>query len=298
MTSTEEVVIRGLPNIGNSCYFNATIQLCKLISSFNFKDDSNPQNSFIRDIQSIFQTEDQESEINKYMRLYGFIANNLRFQIGDQQDSCEVLQFIIDKYVDLIDNKDLLLSVFNQIVLCSNCDNYRICNEQKESMLISHELNNTTEEEIEFNQFLNNIVSIQEVDNINTECNCNSPKAKVQTIFTSLPNYLFINVGRCKYDTTKLYKKLKFVKEFTIDYPLDLKQSLNGTDTRKISRTYQLSGIIIHHGNSSHSGHYASIIKMNEDWIYCDDGMIGKVNIDNDMEYIQKNCFVLLYSSC
>ena len=42
---------KGLPNIGNSCYLNASIQLCKLISSFNFKDDNDIQNNFITDIQ-------------------------------------------------------------------------------------------------------------------------------------------------------------------------------------------------------------------------------------------------------
>lgn len=286
---------KGLPNIGNSCYLNASIQLCKLISSFNFKDDNDIQNNFITDIQSVFQSEDEQFEINKYMRLYSFIANKLGYQIGEQQDSCEVLQFILDKYVDLIYDKDLLLSVFNQIVLCSNCNNYRICNEQSESMIISQELNNRPNEDIEFNHFLNRIIDVQDLENHNTECNCDSPRAQAKIIFTKLPTYLFIKVGRCRYDTTKLYNRLNFVKEFVIDHPFDLRQSIIGKDMRKIENHYTLIGVLIHHGNSSHSGHYASIVKTDDDWIYCDDMMVGKVNIDNDMEYIQKNCCVLLY---
>jgi uncharacterized UBP type Zn finger protein len=288
--------IKGLPNIGNSCYFNSAIQLCKLISDFSFTDEDNEQNCFITHIQSLFQTENQE-EINKYLKLYSFVANNLQYPSGSQQDSCEVVQFILDKYVELIKNKNKLLSVFNQIVFCSNCNNYRICNEQKESMLISHELNNNPKEDIDFQELFANIISVHEVDNLNTECNCSSPKAKVQTIFTKLPEYLFIKVGRCQYDTNKVYKTLRIDKEFDIDYPLDLQKSMNGSDKRKLNKHYQLIGILIHHGNSSNSGHYASLVKLNDEWNYCDDGSISKVNFENNIEYVQKNCCILLYKN-
>jgi ubiquitin C-terminal hydrolase len=289
--------IKGLPNIGNSCYFNSSIQLCKLISGISFADENNEQNCFINDIQSLFQTENNQEEWNKYLKLYSFVSSNLEYPSGSQQDSCEVVQFILDKYVELNKNKNKLLSVFNQIIFCSNCNKYRISNEQKESMLISHELNNNSKEEIDFQEFFDNIISLQDVDNLNTECNCESPKAKVQTIFTSLPEYLFIKVGRCGYDTNKIYKNLKIVHEFDIDYPIDLEKSMNKTDMRKITNYYRLIGILIHHGNTSNSGHYASIVKMNDDWIYCDDGLISKINIDNDIEYIEKNCCILVYKT-
>jgi ubiquitin C-terminal hydrolase len=286
--------LKGLPNIGNSCYFNASIQLCRLISGFIFKDD-NEENFFIRDIQSLFHSEDQQNEINKYMRIYGFVANNLHYQIGEQQDSCEVLQFIIDKYVDLIYNKEKLLSVFNQVVFCINCCNIRICNEQKESMLISYELNNNTNDDIEFDQFISSMISVQNVEHINTECKCELPSAQVQTIFTSLPEYLFIKVGRCDSTTSKIYKKLKFSNEFDIDYPINLEKNIKGIDKRKVNSHYNLIGIILHHGQTSNTGHYSSIIKLDNNWFYCDDLLVRPIDIGNDIEYIQKNCCVLLY---
>lgn len=149
-----DTIIRGLPNIGNSCYFNSSIQLCRLISGFTFKDENDEQNAFIKDIQSVFQTENHQEEINKYLRLYGFVSKNMQYQIGSQQDACEVVQFILDKYIDLIENKNKLLSVFNQVIACLNCDTYRIVPEQKESMLISHELNNNLNEEMNSRSFL------------------------------------------------------------------------------------------------------------------------------------------------
>jgi len=287
-------MIKGLPNIGNSCYFNSSIQLCKLIKNIEFQDSNCTENSFIRDIQNLFENND---EISNYLKLYTYISSKLQYQQLSQQDSSEVVQFIVDKFVDLISDKNKLLSIFNQIIFCSNCSYYRICNEQKESMLISHELNNSSSDTIEFLDFFKNIISIQNIDNLNTECKCDSPKAQIQTIFTSLPEYLFINVGRCDYTTRKIYKKLLFNSDFNIDNPIHLENSIKGIDIRKKNNHYILIGIIIHHGETSNSGHYSSIIKHNEEWIYCDDLRIVKIDINNEMEYIQKNCCVLLYKN-
>ena len=60
-----EYTVKGLPNIGSSCYFNSSIQLCKLISDFSFKDENNSQNLFITDIQSVFDAENNQEELNK-----------------------------------------------------------------------------------------------------------------------------------------------------------------------------------------------------------------------------------------
>ena len=299
MSESHIISITGLPNIGNSCYLNSSIQLCKLITGTKFKDAEEKQNSFITDIQTIFQSENKDEEINKYMRLYTFIANNLQYQIGSQQDNCEVVQFIIDKYVDLIKNKSKLITRFNQVISCSNCDNLRICSEQKESMLISHELNNSSKDEIEFNDFFTNIITVQNVESINTECGCSSPTPKVQTILTKLPEFLFIKVGRCNYDTTKIYKKLKFNYDFQVDYPVNLQNYINGNDKTRRIKQYILVGIIIHHGDTSHTGHYSAIIRGNvsDRWVYCDDMRVVEINIEEQLEYIQKNCSLLLYKS-
>lgn len=296
-TFSSPLEIKGLPNIANSCYLNSSLQLCKLISGFNFKDDSNEQNSFVRDIQSLFTSENHQDEVNKYIKLYSFIAQNLQYQVGVQQDSCEVLQFIIDKFVDLFYNRDLLESVFNQIVRCINCSNIRICTEQKETMLISHELNNNPNDEIDFEQFISNITSNQNVETINTECNCDNPKGQVQTIIKNLPSFLFIKVGRCNIDTTKNYKKLKFTDEFEIEYPFNLERFINNKDNTKIIKRYKLMGIIIHTGDSSLSGHYTVIIKNNNEWFHCDDLSVNQIDIYSNLEHLQKNCSVLLYHS-
>lgn len=134
---------------------------------------------------------------------------------------------------------------------------------------------------------------------MNTECKCDSPKAQVQTIFTGLPEYLFIKVGRCQPDMSKIYKKLKFEPEFEIDFPVDLRNSIEGNDQRKVKRHYHLTGIIIHHGQTCDTGHYSSIINLQSNWIYCDDMMVKDIDMNspNDIEYIQKNCCVLLYKS-
>jgi len=298
MTSS---LVKGLPNIANSCYFNSSIQLCKQITSFNFKDDNDEQNAFVRDIQSLFSSDNNEEEMHKYIGLFKFVSKNLEYQIGVQQDSCEVLQFILDKYVELFSTKDLLESVFSQIVKCINCSNIRICSEQKESMLISHELNNNPNDEINFSEFFSNITSTQYVEGINTECNCNSPKGQVQTIIKYLPPFLFIKVGRCNPDTTKNYKKLKFSERFEIDYPTNLEKVLNNTEEslNKVVRVYKLRGIIVHFGQSSTTGHYVSIIKHDSDnnWYCYDDLSVQKFDLIQNIEQIQRNCCVLLYDS-
>ena len=297
--SKDTILISGLPNVGNSCYLNSSIQLCKLIRGIKFKDEEEKQNSFIVDIQTVFQSQNQEEEFKRYMRLYGFISNNLQYQFGTQQDNCEVVQFIIDKYVDLIKNKNKLITRFNQLVSCSNCSKVRICKEQKESMLISHELNNNPKEDIDFNEFFTSMITSQNMEGLNTECGCDSPVAKVQTILTKLPEFLFIKVGRCRYDTTKINKRLNFNFDFQLDYPVDLQNYINKTDSSRKIKQYVLVGIVIHHGETSNSGHYSALIRgsANDRWVYCDDMRVVEIDIENELEYIQKNCSLLLYKS-
>lgn len=295
-----EYTVKGLPNIGSSCYFNSSIQLCKLISDFSFKDENNSQNLFITDIQSVFDAENNQEELNKYLRLYSFICQSMQYQLGTQQDACEVVQFIVDKYVDLIQQdiyKNKLICSSKQIITCLNCNKYRFGPEDMESMIISQELNNSSNEEIDFKDFLISMISAHNINELKTECDCSSPIAQVQTIFTNLPEYLFIKVGRCKSDFTKIYKSLKFEYEFDIDYPINLEKSIEGTDTTKLNRHYELIGIILHHGESINSGHYSSIVRLQNNWIYCDDMMIRDfdMNSTTDIEYIQKNCCLLLY---
>ena len=86
--------------------------------------------------------------------------------------------------------------------------------------------------------FFRNIITVQNVENINTECGCSSPTPSVQTILTKLPEFLFIKVGRCKYDTTKIYKRLNFNFEFQVDYPVHLQNYIHGTDTQRKIKQY------------------------------------------------------------
>ena len=42
---------------------------------------------------------------------------------------------------------------------------------------------------------------------------------------------------------------------------------------------YDLLAVVIHHGATSHSGHYTAVVRDDDNWLLCDDSTVSKKNV-------------------
>jgi ubiquitin C-terminal hydrolase len=289
--------INGLHNFGNSCYFNACIQLLKPV--YEHLDDADDFYSFYYDYNNLK---------NKYLS----ICHKLKSS-GNAEDASETILILIDelntKYKNVCSLK------YNRLNKCNNCNNFKIYNEDSyeiNTILMSSELNYKNENDIiKFDKVLSNMLTKEHIDNDNIinnfkkefiNCNCNKNYLLTQLVLIDMPKYLFINVGRYRFVdqniTIKNKCNLLIYNKFQISTPISLKEKLlnNNNNNNNIYHKYRLIGLILHLGNNSNNGHYITIINNNNKWYYCDDMIINEINIfDLNDELIKKNSYLLLY---
>jgi ubiquitin C-terminal hydrolase len=295
-------MIRGLHNFGNTCYYNSALQLLMQLPILNTNFDTT--DSILNEMKLLYNNYISNLNIDSNLKkLYILCCNNNKYPLGSQQDSCEIVQLILDKIVDFIPNvKTDIRVLMNQLIRCNgdNCNNkYKICKDQQESMLISHALNEASNENnqtIRFDTFLQSALELSNCTNYKHECNCNNKERSIQTVLTDLPTYLFIKVGRCDNYLRKINRSLHLVNNFTLTTPKNLSELCETGHTENISHKYELNGIIVHYGSSLNSGHYVSYVKKDKKWFLCNDSQITEVNNFslNSNEILTNSC-VLLY---
>jgi ubiquitin carboxyl-terminal hydrolase 36/42 len=322
----DRITPTGLPNIGNSCYFNAFIQICKplayevltknllapLVEEVDDDADDTAKkrtenNKSMNRLLTVFRTfyEDyfQGGQLSKSYRDFYLTVNAIRkFTLGSQQDSSEGITLVTDLIKSNQSAKHNVTVAFNQVIECANCHTYKICDVQEEAMLFSNSLNMSVQVLTSFKEFLGNTLirnNFEPTDPNIFTCHCPNKKLTIRMVLTQLPKYLYINVGRYSNNGNKLTKRLEVANNFSVQVPCNLEDVVSKKNNAKIEHDYDLFGIVIHHGGSLHSGHYVAYIRDNvhsETWHYCDDSRITTMNNFNlQSSDIQANCTVLLY---
>lgn len=285
----------GISNIGNSCYFNAALQLCKIICNnildhTNFK---NPNDEYLLNLKNFY---DNPFDTNNLKSIYNMTCSNLKYRQGSQQDSCEVVQLITDKIKDNIVDKSNIVVKFNKLIKCDICSQYKICNNQNESMFISQSLIISNSNYIDFNNFISNVLKKESIQGYNFKCDCINPSIDIQVVLTDLPKFLVIKVGRCDNNLRKINKRLELANSFEITTPMDLKSRCENIEDYDVKHNYILYGMILHYGSMLNSGHYVTYIRQNNRWFLCDDSNVVEINDFNiNDQNIQNNSCVLLY---
>lgn len=296
-------VIKGLPNIGNSCYFNAFIQICNPLIDDLIKNNINRVEQSTNNLLNVvylfynkyFMT---DNIMDEYINMYKALNIKKNFSFKTQQDSSEMILLITDLLKDNKLTKSLVSVEFNQVIQCNNCLSYKICAKQIESMLISNTLMTSNNSVITFKEFLGNSLlknNFIPAPSDEFKCKCNEKTPTIRTVLISLPTYLYINVGRYDNNLRKIKKTLEIPDNLTITTPINIDDILSKKNNDKINNTYQLTGIVVHIGSVLNSGHYVAYIKKDTDWYYCDDLTVSKCDIQNKIDLIKQNCTVLLY---
>ena len=260
--------VNGLPNLGNTCYFNSTIQ--SLVLNKNII-------SLILSINEDFELKDfiknYHQGIIKMELLFEMIRKeNKNFRITRQQDASELLIMILDM-IEKKTNKIMFSGYFGinikQGIICTNCKN--VSNSNSQNNLLFLPIKDTLEE---------SIINFEELDFLkeDNKYHCDICKDK------------YIGIKKNKIDLNNLPLNVGIV----------IKRFENmRKDNRKIKvpleiKNRKLKSIIIHYG-SLNGGHYINITRMNNLWLLLNDSHREIIDENKALEMI-KDGYIFWYS--
>ena len=291
---------QGLPNYGNTCYINSTIQLLLSTQCFQhiltqIKDDSciitvyNDYKQFLKKVQTILPLLHihEPNDVHEFLTMY--ISNlhdhNKISMIDTETYSTSFYQRMKKKCNhDLYQEYSLLREcMFHQVINQIECGH---CN--KPSLNIASNI--TLDLEISDN---NNIQTLIQNHFSNYEfldgwkcskCNSVSYDSKSVRILWRIPELFFVCVKRFKYDSNRI-QKLRNNIEIPIEIDLE-----NSCLQKYTSYKLNLHGVINHLGTPN-NGHYNVDICDNKNrFIRLDDDIIHHVDTLDT-----KNCYVICY---
>jgi len=261
--------IKGIPNLGNTCYSSVMLQLL-----FSSKDL----------VKLIYKSSTDDKIILSLKNLiddYFFGTNNIindrvltifYYLLGcptTQQDASEYLEKLLNIISNINDNKINKLITINEY----DKDIYREIDRFKKEYILNIPLLNNLDKKINFNKNIwNNYFK--------------------NIILLSYPKYFFINISRNDGTGIKLNNDINNIwmeKKLTVDKYTNTFSLIGKSDIK-----YKLIAFGVHIGNRIKSGHWICYKLINNNWFYCSDSTFNEV--DNDIIKTElKQASILLY---
>ncbi len=253
---------RGFPNIRNSCYINAALQMMFHIPGIpTLINDSKLDNSTLTNLRLIMEAHSKPSINESTLKDYLVnLRNNLFLppfnfpgNITDQQDSHEFL----NKILDLLNWKPI--TVYKKLEKGSEVIN----NNPTSESIFSIGLDIGDSNKINFQKKINKYFEIEPVED--------KPGWKQAIKIITHPNHLIISLNRF----LNVHHKINGMVEF----PDNLEVTVEGVQ-------YKIIAYVNHHGNTLHAGHYTACVRFStsengSEWVEYDDHKKTISNFNN-----------------
>lgn len=267
--------MKGIYNIGNSCYLNSALQM--LFNSNTFREILK-----YTIFEKIIDTYDKSTIFNPtdIKKIVSSNNNNTNILFGntDQQDSYEFIIYLFDVIDKILGKNNILYKEFGikttNNIKCKNSN----CKKESDNISIELFLQLPITNELDLSDSYRTYKSIERLENDNAyfceKCN-KKVLARRKTITTKWPDNLIIVLKRFDYNMRKDNRQ--------INIPLVWRHG------------YKLKGGIIHIG-SYRGGHYIYFGEEDNNWFIANDTNISKINdIDEFMNNQGKQSYILYY---
>lgn len=309
----------GLYNInGVTCYINSLLQLLFLCNDFNneiieidrtkYKDKLNysltiAYKTIIKKLDNKYKTLKLTLFVNKFkdtyfaneqqdvheflIYLFEKISNEIKFPITNNNIK-NILSNVYSKkkYMNEIKNnyKDgysiidkYFNGLFEKNIYCNKCNHFN------KKIEIFNVLECSINNNLDLDSIIQNYFKPEKLDGYKCD-NCKEKNTSEKIIkCINTPKYLFIQLKKYDNFMNKLNVNIKFYEYLKlIDYSIK----------EKCNNFYKLKGIINHLGINMSSGHYTSMVNINNKWFMCDDTNINEIK---EEQIYNKNAYILLY---
>ncbi|CAH9084613.1 unnamed protein product [Cuscuta europaea] len=305
----------GLENFGNTCYCNSVLQTLYFCVPFreqlleyysNNKTPSDADENLLTCLADLFM------QISSQKKKTGVIApkrfvhrlkkQNEIFRSYMHQDAHEFLNYLLNELVDILEREsnagktDRENSSSENIVHANGAQkeplvtwvhkNFQgiLTNETRclccETVTARDETFFDLSLDIEQNSSITSCLkNFSSTETLNAEdkffCDkcCSLQEAQKRMKIKKPPHILVIHLKRFKYiEQLGRYKKLSY----RVVFPLELK--LSNTTVEDADAEYSLFGVVVHVGSGPNHGHYVSLVKSHNHWLYFDDENVEMID--------------------
>ncbi|CAH9099671.1 unnamed protein product [Cuscuta epithymum] len=305
----------GLENFGNTCYCNSVLQTLYFCVPFreqlleyysNNKTPSDADENLLTCLADLFM------QISSQKKKTGVIApkrfvhrlkkQNEIFRSYMHQDAHEFLNYLLNELVDILERESNAVKTDREN---SSSENIVHANGAQKEPLVTWVHKNfqgiltnetrclccetvTARDEtffdlsldIEQNSSITSCLkNFSSTETLNAEdkffCDkcCSLQEAQKRMKIKKPPHILVIHLKRFKYiEQLGRYKKLSY----RVVFPLELK--LSNTTVEDADAEYSLFGVVVHVGSGPNHGHYVSLVKSHNHWLYFDDENVEMID--------------------
>ena len=280
----------GLENCGNTCFMNASLQIllhtppiASYFAPMQLQSNIPPHEKKAQDIvhafHQLFQAysmQDSTPHPGEMADLLPSVISGYSNQHRTQEDAQEYISFILDIFTSHTSIPNFLRGAYRNTI--THKQNKKTTYNTETFTVVQLPVPPTKHKLIDLFEIL------QEPEDLGTQ----TKKIEIFSLPEN-PAYLFLQLRRFNYDlasgkSTKIHTIVDIPPQFFLKAAAE-----------KTARSFSLYGVVIHHGNSPHAGHYFAFIKKGEKWFEANDTLAIERTTAAALTEISKNGYLLFY---